>query len=625
MIGNYYNCLWGYKTSLRLLLTSLVTGLLLSSFTACSNGTSDPSEATTSVYYASSGLSDYTQRALAAVPHEKSDGTKVPDIIVIKASMIQDKDYSLILKTVSEGKTLIIDAPSVADVKVLTAKIDILLTTEMLLNFSIKTRPLGIRAMMQDVNELGETDKFEAIAVRDSKVYYVHNIEDMVSIEKDGSDDEDKGGEGEYQGEDDPTTHYEPTKADYSPLKTASIVRFASWLMGLTPERKLDLAAFDQVNASRSARSALEDAKKAQTFYHNFTASFSSDYRDHYDGRYEGRCENVEVTTDVWAACEIDTGTEFYLVRNSVACNNQELNWTDDWDKGYYVAPYFDACWMHTIIKGTNLRTGDCSPTTSTGSTSYSTGTSFSLSGSVGLSMSGPQESIGSGMSWSESTTRSIPDISVTFNPEAENSKAAWGFETPTLKGHHDDWGTNIKFDKPCDIQKRAAIFDTYALFTKTTDKEDTKSTISVETKVITRLKMQTAWKHKKFTGAECKWHNCYSKSTKTFKDSILKPCNVKRQYIMGFTPPSGVSPADQDRLYAIVKEYISDWNSVTYYYAVGTGNLDNEAAKRFDAAMQTIETNKNVFHDRGFSGKFTFYIQNKETGTQPKTKEITF
>lgn len=635
MIRNCFKFAWaGYKTSLRFLLLSLATGLLLSSFTACSNGSSDSSETIKSVYYASSGLSDYTQRALDAVPKVKSDGSTVPDIIVVKASgNLPEKDLKLILRAVSEGKTLIIDAPSAKEIQEFGSKIETLLGIERLLNFSIQTKPLGIRAMLHDVKALGEQNKkFEAVAVRDSKVYYVHNIEEVAVIEQSTKDDSATAvkPEGAIDERDSKNPQDNSSKADYSLLKTASIVRFSRWLRGLTPERSLESAAFDQVNADRSARSALEDAQKAQTFYHNFTAKFSTALREHYDGRYEGRCENVEVTTDVWTACELDTGTEFYLVRNSMTCNNQELNWTDDWDSGFYVAPYFENSTIQTKIEGTNLRSGDCSPQTSQGSTSYSSGTTVNLSGNIGLAMSGPQASVGGGLSWSESTTRSIPDISIGFYPKADRSAAEWEFTTPELRGHGDDSGSDISFDKPKEIQIRAAVFDTYALFVKTTDKDNTDATIQVETYCTTKITIKTAWKNKhKIAGitvsADCEWKTYDERAIQTFTDSILKPCNVKRQYIMGFTPPSGVSPADQDRLYAIVKEYISDWNSVTDYYAVGTGNLDNEAAKRFDAAMQTIETNKNVFHDRGFSGKFTFYIQNKESGTQPKTKEIEF
>ncbi|MBQ8012976.1 MAG: hypothetical protein IJ257_01070 [Treponema sp.] len=633
------------KFSLSSILIAIALVFVLFSFAACSDDLSTDDGGNTSqrtIYYVATGLSDYTSRALKSVPHAKSDGHSVPDIFVIEGKetfLLSPEELQLLLRTVAEGKTVLIDAPSEKMVN-FAALVDMLLLTNLAINWQVERRPMGFRILMQDIlnvyRESSILPSFEAVAVRGSEIYYVHDIQDVTELEDaDGSDGETSQGSKSEDAIDEEDSiidqsRYVTPVIDFSALTEVSAANFADWLNNADSPRSLDRAAFDRVNASRAARSALEDALPPQTFHHNFTAIFSHSYREHYDGRYDGRCENVEVITDVWTACEFDSKTEYYLVRNSIVCNNQELKWTDDWDKGYYVPPYFDTCWVHTKIDGTTARPNDCSPQTATGSTNFTSETTLSLTGNVGLSLRGPKAGVGGGMSWKKSSTRSIPDIDITFSPESNAGKAAWKFDTPSLRGHADNFGSDITFDKPKDIQIRAAVFDTYSLFSKPTDENDTSQTTKVETRAVVRIGMKTAWKKKhKIAGvtvsADCIWKGLWRDNKKTFTDTIQKPCNVKRQYIMGFERPEGISAADADRLYAIVGEYISDWNNVTDYYAVGINSLDTVARKSFNAAMLTIKTNQNVFHDRGFSGTFKFYIQNTESAEKIATQEFTF
>ena len=99
---------------------------------------------------------------------------------------------------------------------------------------------------------------------------------------------------------------------------------------------------------------SVDDLKKAESFAYQFTAKFSSS-GDHYDGRYNERVETVKVFIDAWAACDIDNKKDYYLVRTSVTCPNQELNYQNQWESGkvrrsifqklyYYFRPFTRPC-----------------------------------------------------------------------------------------------------------------------------------------------------------------------------------------------------------------------------------------------------------------------------------------
>lgn len=634
----------------KALMLAFLSGIILSTFIACSNGSSDSSGGK-SVYYAASDLSDYTKRTLASFPTVKSSGSGVPDIFVLKGSQaksLSDADVNLLVKTVIAGKTVLIDQP-VNEILQFTTAMNNLLAINKAFAYELEKDTYGFENLLKDLKkaaDAGKANSYQVIAVKGPQVYYVHDINDTVAITKSTSE---KSGEKEvsYQqagADSNPEENakdnadYKVPTADANAIKASSIASFAKWL-STDSSRSLDRAAFDQVNASPSARIALEEVKKAQSFYHNFTAVYNHNVIEHYDGRYNGRAENVEVITDVWVACELDKNPpqEYYLVRNSVVCNNQDLNWTDDWDHGYYKSPYFSDCYVTTFVKNSNIkrRDNDCSPHNEGGSTNYTTGVSVNLSGNIGGSMSGPQASLGGGITWSESTSRSIPDIMVHWGPYRADAKgnsgtdfeaAHWKYTTKELEGDVNGSSSAILFDNPKEIQTVQAIFDTYALFYGDCNLSDSNTEVAVFTHAAVNLCMSTAWKSgKKFWSLKCNWNNLTACTNANFDNIVVKPVNTKRNYIMGFERPEGVTAEQADRLYAIVKEYISDWNNETDYYAVGTANLDVVAKKRFDAAMTTVETNSNVFKDRGFSGTFKFYIQNTENGEKVGTKEFTF
>lgn len=646
-----YKLYYEKKNSFHNILTIFLIGLALFSFEACSNGSSDSSGAVKSVYFSTSAISDYTRQSLQQFAYVKSDGSSTPDIYIITDttySSLTDSQKELLVQTILDGKTVLIDGPT-KKLTNLVLMLKLQVSLKSILKEQYETRPLGFKNLLADLSEKEDDEQLLAIAVRGSQIYYVHDIT-ATTNEWSGSASEDEDvntedyvfADGQTEIPADAVEEEEPeinpadyvkTSTDYTEVKASSIAKFAKWLSGSADySRSLERSAIESVDASQAARNALEDAaneaQKAQTFIHNFTVTFTNDYRKHYDGRYEGRSENVEVITDVWTACELEKATEYYLIRNSVVCNNQDLKWKDDWDNGYYKSPYFDYCETGIKVPDANPRTNDCSPQNKAGSKTFETGITKSLSGSLGLSKDGPSAGLDGGLTWSKSSTTTIPDITVEFKPNATKNSTGWyHYATEKVSGSVDGWG-KMHCSNPKSIQKTAAVFDTYSIFERPSDVNDTSEAIKVTCYTDVGLTMYTAWKKSKkklgityaykFNGKRLKSHGW-----EKYKNSVKKPCNVTGEYAMDFKMPEE-DATKRATLEAVVKEYVSDWTKMQKYYAVGKGNLDKVAKTHFASAMSTIENYKDILKRRGFSGKYKFYLYSKDS-SEITSKEIEF
>ena len=488
---------------------------------------------------------------------------------------------------------------------------------------------------------------FEAIALRKNQIYYVHDIDEAISESALGKSQQ--GGFIEANNSSKtldkvksaPATPPNSSTADYKRLTSDSISSFSGWVANksVAATRSFNLSEF--AGNGLISQSAINytgplgaDPKDAQSFIHNFTASFNTSYRDHYDGRFEGRNENVEVRTDVWAFCQLDAGStsadrkDWYYVRTSLICHNEQLNVQNTWDDNKYVSPYFDYCYATVKLAdgdsgaGLDLRAQDSSPQNAAGSTSFTTGMSVSIGGNVGFNMSGPTGGVSGGVTFSESTTRSIPDIGVNFTKDDTNKTYDWKYTTPTLTP---GWsGFYTKCDDPKDIQKRMAIFDTYGVYTMKSDYGESAGTVELRTDASVRLTFITGWLSG-FLDTTLNWYWYYSTTNIHYYDSVKKPSNSKADYIMMFDAPTGSTAEKIDLWNNVLKEYISDWNSKEMYYAVGDASLNTVAENYFASVKQKIQATKDVLKGRGFEGTFTFYIKPDSTSTKLGSFSETF
>ena len=604
---------------------------------ACSNGSSSdgdlqPDAGKRGIYLASpyAGLSDYMKKTVQMTRLTASEKTSsIPKVFLVKGSDLanmSEANMLLAVETCAEGNTFVVDAPTQAQVKAFKTKLD---------SFLDKSENEYHNAL-QDVHlysidnlllhfidaDSGTMGAFEAIAMRKTQVYFVHDIDEVYTVDYSGSADTDTDTETECPVKNTQTKESgskdvspEDIKTDYTILFEESAENFAAWI-------KL----IDSVDPVTQGGVNLDDAQKAQSFVHNFTATFSSN-RSHYDGRYNGKSENVQVYVDVWAACDIDKNLDHYLVRTSCVCNNQQLGYANQWDSSKYVGPFFEYAYVTTRIEKASLAANGCKPETSTGSTSFATTEGFSISGNVGFNASGPTGGIGATYNHTETTTRSIPDIKIEL--AAASDSATWKYTTPEVDA---SWsGLVTKCDGAKSIQYNTAIFDTYAHYTMPSAEYYSQEKFPLVTKTQVSIRMLTGWLTGIFnqnlhTGWASRWTKAY------WTDYVRKPSNSYRNYIMAFEPPSGMSTHDREILANALKVYISDWgNSVRYYGIINTNkpddktNLDKIAKSHFAIAKKTIENNTKVLKDRGFSGTFKFYIKPADVEAELTSFTLTF
>ena len=598
---------------------------------SCSNGSSSDGDSDAGRIYLASpyaGLSDYMKKTVQMTKLTASEKIEsIPKVFLVKGSDLanmSEANMLLAVETCAEGNTFVVDAPTQAQVKAFKTKLD---------SFLDKSENEYYNAL-QDVHlysidnlllhfidaDSGTMGAFEAIAMRKTQVYFVHDIDEVYTVDYSDSGSGDAkipGPEGDVQIKESDLKEVSPEdiKPDYTILFDESAENFASWI-------KL----IDSVEPVAQGGVNLNDAQKAQSFVHNFTATFSSN-RDHYDGRYNGKSENVQVYVDVWAACDIDKKLDHYLVRTSCVCNNQQLGYANQWDSSKYVGPYFEYAYVTTKIEKASLASNDCSPQTTTGSTSFATSEGFNLSGNVGFNASGPTGGIGLGYSHTETTTRSIPDISIAL--AAAGNSATWKYTTPEVKG---EWsGLVTKCDGAKSIQYNTAIFDTYAHYTMPSAEYYSQEKFPLFTETQVSIRMLTGWLTGIFDqNLHTGWANRWTKAYWT--DYVRKPSNSFRNYIMAFEPPSSMSTHDREILANALKVYISDWgNSVRYYGIINTNkaddksNIDKIAKSHFAIAKKTIENNTKVLKDRGFSGTFKFYIKPEDVAAELTSFTLTF
>lgn len=632
------------------------------------------------IYIASSNLSDYMSRVEKKLGSFSRMGNiasaQAPDVFVVSGNDVQslsDDQVRLAVLACLQGKTLIFDSPTLEHIAQFKAKIDSVLQQES--NAALKAESVlspyspyhftekATHAQESLQSSSSQENPYDAIAARKDDFYIVYDVDkpmesqagravDIVKFPtKDCTDEE---------VEDNFTPSDQSAHETYEHLISESTEKFAAWIsnaeaLSASAKKMEDEAiAYLQKNVVQNAdQAALEIKKRAQVERRNYTAVFTAGKQKfpRYDGSYDNkRKENVEITVYTWAVCDIANQKDWYLVKASSTCRNEQLKWDDaDWGGRFLkVSPYFSFYSIDLEMCSNAAVLDQTAPETSTGTSSYTRGVSTSISGTVGANITpsygtnsglgisgGFSGSVSSGITFSESTTTNIPDISVTYTKSSDR-KASWNFETPHPSATDRNKGKSLKyymhFNGLRPIQTSTAVFETLAIFSVPSG--DT----SLDRDHI-RLHLYSQLCQDIYCGE-------YSKSHKDYDDTIYgsltkfnadihieKPCNAYRTYMMGFTPPEGSNTTDLAKLDEQLTKKCAEpdkqlWVGSATYYAVVTAEeyadeekknkqLDEVAKAQFALVKNKILNNKSVFHDVGFKGKYTFYIQASDNDRQ--------
>ena len=658
-------------------------------FAACSNSSgggdtlAPPQTSSKTIYVASSNLSDYTSRIEKKLGNFSRlgniSGDQAPDVFIVSgndAQSLSDSQTRLAVLTCLQGKTLVFDAPTLEHIAQFKTKVDSVLQQEK--NAKLKAESLispyspyhftekATHAQEGLQSSSSQEKPYDAIAARKDDFYIVYDVDKPMERKAtpDGTANTwpDQGAGEDEDVEDNFTPSDQSAHETYERLISDSTEKFAKWisdsetLSANTQKMDDEAIAYLQKNVVQNAdQAALEIKKRAQVERRNFTAEFFIGEKKYprYNGCYDHkRKENVEITVYVWSVCDIANQKDWYLVKTSSTCRNDQLNWdTADWGGRFLkVSPYFSFYSIDLEMCSSAGVIDQAAPDTSTGSSSFTSGVSTNISGTFGASATpsygtsnglgisgGFSGSVSTGITFAESTTTNIPDVSVTYTKKGDR-KACWNFATPRPTAKDLNKGKSLKyymhFNGLRPIQKNTATFETLAIFSVPSG--DT----SLDRDHI-RLHLWSQICQDIYCGE-------YSKSHKEYADNIYgavtsfdadihieKPCNAYRTYVMGFTPPEGSNTTDLANLDEQLTKKCAEpdkqlWVGSATYYAVVTAEeyankdeteknkrLDEVAKAQFALVKNKILNNKSVFHDVGFKGKYTFYIQASDKDRQ--------
>lgn len=563
------------------------------------------------------------------------DTNVIPSVLIIEGSSIADMPddgIKQIVRTVQAGNTVILLNITYDDIACLGIAFGIIMdkeeefANEVLASKNsfyetIQSIYCQVNPAVEDFKNATEgnpynTPAFELIGIRNKDLLYIHPLNEEIDTSTlsteaksivaniEGKTDFDKGSKGSDSA---PATK---AKTDYSNDIAQSLGSFIAWLnkTGIYDKNSSESrAALNEARAASGSNAAIQEAEEAQ----RFTSEF----------RVNGA--RIEIITNVWAACDISAQKDYYLVQTTLVCNNDELGYSNDWDKNKCVGPYFDTAWLESSITKNNqtILWEKCSPHNQYGSTSTTTSSGFSIGGNIGFSGKGPSAGISAGYSWSKSKSSSIPDIEIEGKKTNDNH-VWWKFNTTDIDPEVGFFSTSCDGAKK--IQYIQSVFNTYSLYEIPSSyyyKND-KENLVVE--LTHWVDYRYAYMHGWWDWLTLYWrYNRYTESRR-FDYFPIKPANAYNNYIMNVVYPEGTSNSDMAYFDSVFKNMIPDWATTVKYYGY-SGKIDKVAKAYFAQTKKQIQNVESDLRNRNLKGKCKFYIKNVDTAEEIDKLEIVF
>lgn len=351
-----------------------------------------------------------------------------------------------------------------------------------------------------------------------------------------------------------------------------------------------------------------------------------------------GNNSTVQVSVKVWPFCDIENQKEYYVIRTRAIANNQNLGYKNDYNgknRVGWLYPYMGSLYVENSMDGATI-TEEWEPKNASGSTNYTSGVSvsFNCGGNIGISGSGPNAGIqcSRGVTWSNSESRSIPDISTSVDNHTVQTPrlqqyTSWKFNAaPVSVGWQNGFTKELKSKGAKSIQYSQAVFDTWAVYVVPCSQINTEN-VHLWTKVLVltcAARGESIFRPIITNKYENKFY--YKWSDRSVDMFIVRPNSSKGKYIMAFENNDNKTTEQINAINTSLKQVSSNYNTENIdYYAQKSNKLDDAAATTFNKAMHDFEVGKNTIRNKGITGQYTFYIQNMTTGTKVAEKTITF
>ena len=532
-------------------------------------------------------------------------------------SSLKEEDYRMLLKIFANDGNIVVVAPTIARwnafVTHLVSTIDELISANDLpaglperasaLVRSVRagvTKETGAdnqTLYIYDGDEEHADEHFcDLVVLRDNDIYYLADLNDADETESQYSltsvDDQGNTTASETMKEDKVTNY-----TDYDYGKHADPV--AAWINEQPEQARREAARMEKGRALIGTRAGLDDLTSlisAQSQFYQFEVRTVSMFWS---------VASATVVYDIWAVNDLSKHEDYYLVHQQVTSNTGQLNCGSNDARSWYERDYAGHTWMGyggylKVLETNNWLSGNTSglilsnvsPGSTNGSTSFTTGISWSLGGSVGVGSTG----VSAGVDFSKSWTTNIPDLGIEQNNSGSSPRWKYVGNSPEA---HARWF--YEHDNAASILQNTCTVNNVWIWRQPNPSGayTLSSSVNVQTEILA-YRTKGLW---------------WSGSTYFRQDN-------EHSYDIRLTPPSR-AVQKWSMMYASannVDQYLKDnypeyWKPALTLYTLTDG--DTDAVRAYFAKFTSILRNDvNRWKGNGHSGRYIFSIK-KEGSSQ--------
>lgn len=331
---------------------------------------------------------------------------------------------------------------------------------------------------------------------------------------------------------------------------------------------------------------------------------------------------NYEMVYIVYSAYNFDTDTDYYFIRlrpnfkcSALGCPtgagtwihaNKVVTFDDGHTSGDFFSKYHDS-WYGTYMSAfdftgdivladksaaKNVTLLDATPKTDvSGSNGYSTGLSYSISGNLGFNMSGPMGGVTAGMTFSESTSHTLPDLKVRHSENGATT--SWGVTGIVPITHHNFWTGKVTHDLVGTFQRTDWQTEFTWIVSVKNPSAQTSEPFFLKATDLTEITDLN----------DCGWD--YELRVHPIQTHYIKlpiPNRFRNNFI--------VSCSDNNLQNVLKDQFGQTWRNEFTFYGKSNDEVEKGAVFTFNSIKTAVNGYLDEIVSKGFTGTYTFRLK---------------
>ena len=467
----------------------------------------------------------------------------------------------------------------------------------------------GVGGFFGKIDELKKLDlqnvykETEVIAFRQNDIYVIPDLKELATLSSSNAT-------GLFGSENGTTEEKKCVQDDYEPTdydRGVATDNLVNWLV-----KGKDFPSIDTGENSGEA-STIDKYMQGERFVIQQQVGPS---------RAMGKTLNYDMVYIIYSAYNFDTDTDYYFIRlrPNFKCSafncptdagtwihaNKVVTFDDGHTSGSFWSKYDDR-WYGTYMSAfdftgdivradksaaQNVTLLDASPKTDvSGSTGYTTGLSYSISGDLGFNMNGPTGGVHGGMTFSESTTQTLPDLKVRHS---ENGPSTfWGITGVVPITHHNAWTGKATHDLVGTFQRT----DWQTEFTWIVSIKNPSSQTSEPFLIKATDRTEITDLNSNGYDYELRVH-----PTQTNYIKLPIPNRFRNNFI--------VTCSDNNLQNVLKDQFSKTWLNEFTYYGKSNDEVDKGAVFTFNNIKTAVKGYLNEIVSKGYTGTYTFNLK---------------